>query len=296
MKFLNFGSLNLDYTYHVPHIVMPGETITSASLGIFPGGKGLNQSVALARAGAKVYHAGLIGEDGEPLREVCLENEICMSYLRTHNTRTGNAIIQVDENGQNSIILFPGANREMTEEFIDEVLSGFGEGDVILLQNEINMIDVMIDKAKAKGMFVVLNPSPFDQAVMKCNLSNVSMFILNELEGSQMSGCDASEGVLQCLRKDFPEAKIILTLGEKGSLYCDTEQLVSQEIFKTEVVDTTAAGDTFTGFFLVAYFDGRSVEDALKIASMAASLAVSKAGATTSIPLLSEVLEKLCLV
>lgn len=163
MKILNFGSLNIDYTYSVDHIVHPGETITSGSLEVFPGGKGLNQSIALARAGADVYHAGLIGEDGIFLRDLCRESGVKTGYIRETETRTGNAIIQVSEKGENCIILYPGANREQTEEYIDEVLKGFGEGDVLLLQNEINLLDYLISKGAEKGMKIVLNPSPFDE-------------------------------------------------------------------------------------------------------------------------------------
>lgn len=125
MKVLNFGSLNLDHTYQVPHIVAPGETLTSLGLAIHPGGKGLNQSVALAKAGAEVFHAGQIGEDGEMLRKVCADSGADVRFIRNVETRTGNAIIQVDTNGQNCIILYPGANRCMEKSFIDEVLGHF---------------------------------------------------------------------------------------------------------------------------------------------------------------------------
>ena len=130
MRILNFGSLNIDYTYRVEHIVRPGETITSRKLEIFPGGKGLNQSIALAKAGASVCHAGLIGKDGAFLKDICKEAGVIVSLIRESNVRTGNAIIQVSDQGQNSILLFPGANREMTEGYIREVLGYFEEGDI----------------------------------------------------------------------------------------------------------------------------------------------------------------------
>ena len=158
MKVLNFGSLNLDHTYQVPHIVAPGETLTSLGLAIHPGGKGLNQSVALAKAGAEVFHAGQIGEDGEMLRKVCADSGADVRFIRNVETRTGNAIIQVDINGQNCIILYPGANRCMEKGFIDEVLGAFSEGDYLLLQNEINNLPHIIDSAYAKGMKIHVYP------------------------------------------------------------------------------------------------------------------------------------------
>ena len=151
MKVLNFGSLNLDYVYSVPHIVKPGETMTSNKLEVFPGGKGLNQSIALARAGMDVYQAGAIGEDGKDLLQVCKENNVNTDFIRISPLRTGNAIIQVDEEGQNSIILFHVANRDQNKEFIDHVIDNFSAGDVIVLQNEINLIDYIIDRAYSKA-------------------------------------------------------------------------------------------------------------------------------------------------
>lgn len=149
----------------------PGETLTSLGLAIHPGGKGLNQSVALAKAGAEVFHAGQIGEDGEMLRKVCADSGADVRFIRNVETRTGNAIIQVDTNGQNCIILYPGANRCMEKSFIDEVLGAFSEGDYLLLQNEINNLPYIIDSAYAKGMKIILNPSPMDDQVLACDLS-----------------------------------------------------------------------------------------------------------------------------
>ena len=141
MKVLNFGSLNLDYVYQVESILIPGETQASKSRQIFCGGKGLNQSIALAKAGIPVYHAGLIGEGGEPLLEVCKENGVNTEFIRQIPGPCGHTVIQVDENGQNCILLFGGSNRSMTKEFVDTVLNSFEEGDIILLQNEINELD-----------------------------------------------------------------------------------------------------------------------------------------------------------
>lgn len=289
MRVLNFGSLNIDYVYSLDHIVAPGETITSRSLEVFPGGKGLNQSVALARAGADVCHAGLVGADGGMLLDVCREAGVDVSRVRTVETRTGNAIIQVSAKGQNSIVLYPGANRAVTREYADEVLAGFGGGDLLLLQNEINMVDYLIDRAHAQGMTIALNPSPFDERMLACDLSKVDIFLLNEVEGAQITGKEDPSEILPEMLARFPGSRIVLTLGKSGVLYGEGELRLSQGVYDVPVVDTTAAGDTFTGFFLAAALGGEPVKEALRLASVASSLAVSKKGASASIPAIEAV-------
>ena len=284
MKILNFGSLNIDYTYSLEHIVQPGETITSRSLEVFPGGKGLNQSIALARAGANVYHAGLIGSDGRFLRDICRESGVKTEYIRETEKRTGNAIIQVSEEGQNCIILYPGANREQTEAYIDEVLKGFSAGDILLLQNEINLLHYLISEGTKKGMKIALNPSPFDEKITTCDLSKVSLFLINEVEGEQITGEKDPEQILQKMELLYPGAETVLTLGDKGAVYANGTERIRQEPVRVKAVDTTAAGDTFTGYYLAAVMEGKPRAQAMKEAACAAALAVSKKGASSSVP------------
>ncbi len=287
---LNFGSLNLDYTYHLSHIVEKGETISSEALEIHPGGKGLNQSIALARAGAEVYHAGLTGEDGRWLKGLCEDCGIHSDFIELCDIRTGNAIIQVDEAGNNCIILFPGANHAVSEEMADRVLSQFGKGDILLLQNEINDIDKIMDKACQKEMRIVLNPSPCDEAVLRCDLSCVSLLILNEVEGAQLTGKTDEKQIIRSLTERYENMEIVLTLGERGAWFADKHHMVFQPAYSVEAVDTTGAGDTFTGYFIREYLlGGKCPEDALKKASAASALAVQKWGASSSIPYRSEV-------
>ena len=292
MKVLNFGSLNLDYVYQVESILIPGETQASKSRQIFCGGKGLNQSIALAKAGIPVYHAGLIGEGGEPLLEVCKENGVNTEFIRQIPGPCGHTVIQVDRNGQNCILLFGGSNRSMTKEFVDSVLDSFDEGDIILLQNEINELDYIIDRAYEKKMMIILNPSPFDSALEKCNLSKISLFLMNEIEGFQITGEKEPDRILAKVKELYPKAKVVLTLGGDGSVYQDETGIYRQGIFKVKTVDTTAAGDTFTGYFISSVIDGMPVQDGLKLAAKASAIAVSRPGATASIPVRSEVVEK----
>lgn len=289
MKILNFGSLNLDYVYQVEHILIPGETLSSSDRTIFCGGKGLNQSIALAKAGITVYHAGMVGEGGEILLETCRENGVDTRFVRKIDGPCGHTVIQVDKDAQNCILLFGGANRSITREFVDEVLAFFEKGDVILLQNEINELGYIIDKASEKGMMIILNPSPYDNALDRCNLSKVSLFLVNEIEGYQITGEKEPEAILAKVRSIYPKAKIVLTLGSEGSVYQDENQIYRQGMYKVKAIDTTAAGDTFTGYFIASILENMSVEEGLKLAAKASAIAVSRPGATASIPLREEV-------
>lgn len=290
MKVLNFGSLNLDYVYQVDHILIPGETLASKDRKTFCGGKGLNQSIALAKAGIPVYHAGMIGEGGEELLKTCRENGVNTEYIRQIEGSCGHTVIQVDKDGQNCILLFGGANRSMTKEFVDSVLDSFEEGDIILLQNEINELDYIIDRAYEKGMMIILNPSPYDAALEKCDLSKISLFLVNEIEGCQITGEKAPEQILSRMKEMYPKAKLVLTLGGDGAVYQDETGIYRQGIYKVKAVDTTAAGDTFTGYFISSIIENMAVEEGLSLAAKASAIAVSRPGATASIPVKEEVL------
>lgn len=293
MKILNFGSLNLDLVYQMPHFVRAGETLSSTAFNKNVGGKGLNQSVALAKAGAEIYHAGLIGEDGEMLRAFLADNGVDTRFVRTIDQPSGHAVIQVEPAGNNCIFLYGGANQCVTEAFIQEALEPFGEGDFLVLQNEINSIDKIIEAAYAKGMQVVLNPSPIADNLKELPLDKISWFILNEIEGGELSGETDPDKILDKLTELYPHAQIVLTLGGDGSVYCGKGERIRQQVYKVQAVDTTAAGDTFTGFFFAAVADGVSAAEALRRASKASSISVTRPGAAASIPTLNEVLEAL---
>lgn len=289
MKVLNFGSLNYDYVYKVDHIVRPGETLDTGGMEIFCGGKGLNQSVALAKAGVYVYHAGCVGEDGQKLLDVCKENGIDISYIKKVSGQSGHTIIQLDKNAQNSILLYGGSNRSITKSFVDKVLKDFSEGDILLLQNEINEVSYIINQAYAKKMQIVLNPSPYNSAMEECDLSKVSVFLINEVEGNQITGETAPEKILDTMQSRYPEAKIVLTLGADGVRYRYKEEAYSQGIFRVKAVDTTAAGDTFTGYFIASIMENKSIPETLRLCAKASAIAVSRKGATVSIPTRDEV-------
>lgn len=290
MRILNFGSCNVDYVYTVDHIVRGGETISSQKMEIFPGGKGLNQSIATARAGANVYHAGFIGEDGEFLKQQLENSNVDVTYLKKADIKNGHAIIQVDSKGENSIFLFKGSNGIVTNDYIDEVLNDFGQGDILILQNEINNISYIIEKAYQRGMQILFNPAPFDESVKEINLNLISYLVVNEVEAAELAGgrTDPHEIAAWILNR-YPDIKTVLTLGRKGCVYFDNESFIAQPSFCVDAVDTTAAGDTFIGYFVALISQGKSYEDAIKTASAASAIAVSREGASTSIPEAHEV-------
>ena len=290
MKVLNFGSLNIDYVYGVDHFVRAGETISSNSLQLFCGGKGLNQSVAFARSGAETYHAGAIGKDGGMLLDMLKSAGANTDFVRVReDAASGHAIIQVSRSGENCILLHGGANQTMDDAFVDEVLANFGTGDLLMLQNEINNLDYIIRMAKARGMFTVLNPSPFDEKILALDLSLLDAIIVNETEGAGLSGKTEPEEILTELLARYPKMKIVLTLGKHGATYADADTRAFCDIIKMSVKDTTAAGDTFTGYFFSMLMQGEAPERALKIATAASAVTVSRMGAAPSIPTMDEV-------
>ena len=293
MKVLNIGSMNLDLVYRVDHIVQPGETEASVSMNTFLGGKGMNQSVALAKAGVEVYQGGMIGEDGQPFLDACAEYGVRADFIRKVEGKSGHAVIQIDKNAQNCILLYGGANQMLTESYVDEVLQNFGAEDILLLQNEVNLLPYIVDKAYEKGMQIALNPSPFNEKLDAVDMKKISIFLLNEVEGNQVTGLTAPEEIIVKMQELYPHAKIVLTLGKDGAVYADGEERFFQPIFPVKAVDTTAAGDTFTGYFLAGLAEGMAIPEILKMSAKASSIAVSRAGAVPSIPYRDEVMAAL---
>ena len=289
MKIFVFGSLNIDHTYHVPHMLRTGETLSSTRYTKNVGGKGFNQAVALSRAGADVCFAGAIGTDGVFLTDYLRECGVDISCVRLIDEPTGHAIIEVDQEGRNAILLFGGANQKITDEMIAGTLEKAKRGDWILLQNEINEGDRIIRAAHEKGMQIILNPSPVSKAMLDWPFELVSWLILNEVEGEDITGRNDPQAILDELLRRYPACRIVLTLGEKGSVYADSQSRYAQGICPCTAVDTTVAGDTFTGYFLQAAAQGKDIPDALCIAAQASAIAVSRPGAAASIPVAEEV-------
>lgn len=283
MKIYNIGSLNIDYVYQVEHFVRAGETLSSANMQIFPGGKGLNQSIALARAGVKPIHGAVCGANSEFLLQNMQESGVDISGIMKKDYPSGHAIIQVDKSGQNCILLFAGTNGLIDREYVEDFLINAESGDILLMQNEVSCPKVIMEIAHSKGMQIALNPSPYEDNIKELPLEYVTWWFCNEIEGEALFGGKDAE-IADHFLKQYPDSNLILTLGEKGSVFVNNKRRICQPIYKTNVVDTTAAGDTFTGYFIAEVVKGQSIETAMRIASKASSLTVSKQGASESIP------------
>ncbi len=295
MKILNIGACHIDCVYKVGHIVRKGETLSSDELQHFPGGKGLNQSIAMARAGAQVYFAGCIGEDGIFLKELLEESGVNTDYLKILPEKTGHAIIQVDNSGENSIFLYPGTDAKIDDEYVESVLRNFDEGDYLVLQNEINNIPHIIDCAYERGMKIVFNPSPYNEEIKKVDFRKLSWVILNEVEAGEITNNGNASEAFQILKETYPNLDIVITLGKRGCMCTDGNEIKKQRAYEVETVDTTGAGDTFTGYFYAGITEGKSHGESAKQASLASALSVTKQGAAVSIPYIKDV-EQMALI
>jgi len=297
----NAGSLNIDDVFRTAHIVRPGETIPSRTLDRYPGGKGLNQSTALARAGASTRHIGRIGADGIFLKDGLGADGADVSGIVVGEVPTGHAIIQVADDGENAIVLFGGANQAWGAVDIKRVITEARRGDVLLLQNEINGMAELMNAASEAGMRLAMNPAPMGPEVMAYPLEKLNWLVVNEIEGLELSGIKteevggvksdaAEEAVVSELRRRYPDTVVVMTLGKKGAIRSDENGIIRSNFPDVgPVVDTTGAGDTFMGYWLAGEVAGMEAEDGLRRACAAGALAVTRPGATTGIPMLAEV-------
>ncbi len=292
MKMVVFGSLNIDKTYTVEDFVRPGQTISAVRMEQFCGGKGFNQAIALRRAGNEVFFAGAVGQDGGMLLDNLDRNGIDRRRVKQTEGATGHAIIQLDAKGQNCIIILAGANGEITPEDVEKTLAGFDKGDLIVLQNEISCVPQIIRRAHEMGMVVAFNPSPYDGKIAECDMTCVDYLLVNETEGAAMAGATEPDSILDALHARYPHLNVVLTLGGDGSMFQHSDgQRFTCGAHQVQAVDSTAAGDTFTGYFLSEMLRHGDATKALQVASVAAGIAVSRKGAEPSIPLYREVEE-----
>lgn len=293
-KILNFGSLNIDYVYSVPHFVQPGETLASLDRNVFAGGKGLNQSLAAKRAGGDVYHAGALGsKDNEVLMQVLTNDNINKDFIKLVDGPSGHTIIQVNEAGQNCIILFGGANNQITTADIDHAFNHFESGDYLILQNEINNIEYLINEGYKRGFKICFNVSPFSPKLLDLPLEKCSYLIVNEIEAAGIINLPVDTDaklLIDKLSAKFSNTNIVLTLGVKGSYFkAPGEKPVFAKAFKVNAVDTTAAGDTYLGYLICSLSKGIAPQEAITISSAASAIAVTRKGACPSIPYMDEV-------
>lgn len=290
MRLLNFGSLNIDYTYQVPHFLSPGETCSCTAMAVGCGGKGLNQSIAAAKAGLETWHAGRIGNEGSFLLEALTQAKVRTDFVSVDSGPTGHAIIQVNPSGENCILIYPGANRRLDESTAHCILDQFSPGDFLLLQNETNLVPELIRMGHSRGMSVAFNAAPISNDLLSYPLELVDYLLINETEGYALTGSSSPQEICAILTQRFPSLQLVLTLGELGCIYAHGDERISVSAKQVKAVDTTAAGDTFTGFFLKGIVNGSDPQSALQLATAASALSVTRLGAASSIPSMDEVL------
>jgi ribokinase len=284
-ELVNLGSLCIDNVYGVPSIARAGETLSAISQARFAGGKGLNQSLAAARAGCRVAHVGCIGDDGGLLLEALREGPVDTSGVRrVEGVPSGHAVLQVDPAGRNAIVIVGGANRCVAEVDLDRAFSLLAPGGWLLLQNEINDLERVLARARDRNVRVAMNVAPADGRESGYDLGAMSLLIVNGLEAEALSGEATPARAVDVLTSRQPELDVVLTRGHEGLVWGRGRERLSLGAFRVDAVDETAAGDAFTGFLLAAWIRGMARLDALVYASAAGALAVTRAGAAPSIP------------
>ena len=289
MKVVNFGSLNIDHVYAVDHFCRAGETIHTKSYAQNAGGKGLNQSIAIARSGQKLYHAGLLGAEGARLAALLTDCGVDLRYLKRTQIPQGHAVIQVDPTGQNCIFTYGGSNVAVSPQDVDEVLSQFDAGDYLLMQNEMSNLTYMLRAAVQRGLRVVLNVSPISEEILHVDLTGVDWLVVNEIECAAMAGCEDPQMGYETLKRRYPALGILMTLGSEGSVSWKDGEEIRQCAYPVKAVDTTGAGDTYMGYFVGCLAQGMRRQQAMQYASMASAISVTRPGAAVSIPQFEEV-------
>lgn len=289
MTIYNVGSINLDHLYQLDHFVRPGETMASDHYQCLLGGKGANQSVALAKAGADVKHIGAIHHNDQAIIKQLEALGVDTRLIKRLDTPTGHAIIQLTKEAENSIILYQGANHALTHEQIDQALLEAKTGDWVLLQNETNLVEYTMLKAKEQGVKVAFNPAPMDAILTKQVLALVDLLIVNEVEAMDLIGTTDIDSTIKAFPETYPELAVLMTLGKAGVRYFYGSDLVSVKAFAVEAVDTTAAGDTFIGFCLSSLMNGEDMTNAITRACAASAICVTRLGAASAIPTQQEV-------
>ncbi|TNC74290.1 ribokinase [Rubellimicrobium roseum] len=278
MTIWNLGSINADHVYALPHLPGPGETLAARSLTTGLGGKGANMSVACARAGGQIRHIGAVGAEGAWMVDRLRSYGVDTSAILTLDGASGHAIIAVDDAAENMILVFPGTNRRIPRAHIDATLAAAKAGDLFLTQNETNHQVEAAFSAKLRGLRVAYAAAPFDAAAVQAILPHADLLLLNEVEAEQLRQA-TGQGPASLGLSD-----VIVTLGAEGSVWLHGGQEHRVPALRVTPVDTTGAGDTFTGYVLAGLDEGRPMPDALALATRASALKVTRPGAADAIP------------
>jgi ribokinase len=279
----NLGSINIDNFYEVPHLPTAGETLAATNYGFGLGGKGANMSVAAARAAARVVHIGAIGHDGLWTRERLLEYGVDTPHIAEIEVPTGHANIVVDRDGENNIVLFQGANVHLTEAIIGAALTEAAPRDFLLMQNETNGQGYAATTAQSLGLRVAYAAAPFDAASVEQIIEKIDLLVLNEIEAAQL------EAALGKPVGALGVTDVVVTLGADGCKWVSNSGEIHFDAYRAEAVDTTGAGDTFTGYLIAGLDRGMDMTSAIDLALKAGALMVARRGTADVIPDLKEI-------
>ncbi len=281
----NLGSINADNFYLLPHLPGPGETISARKFRQGLGGKGANMSVAAARAGTRVMHIGALGADGGWALERLLEYGVETAHITLMEGATGHANIAVDFEGENNIVIFPGTNHEFTEEMIGAALSEASSGDWLLMQNETNGQNFAARTGKTLGLRLAYAAAPFDPEAILAIIDYIDLLVLNEVEAAQLRKATGAE------LRQLPVDDIVVTLGAGGCEWVSNKvhRIETYPAYPVEAVDTTGAGDTFTGYLVAGLDRGMTMPQAIDLAMRAGALMVTRHGTADVIPDLKDV-------
>ena len=288
-KIINFGSINIDHVYRVPHLVKPGETLSSLDLVTGLGGKGANQSVAIARAGVSVAHVGRVFKGDTWAVALLASTGVDTDNIALIEGASGHAIIQVDDQGENAIVLHGGANQSFSIADIESALNHNQQARYLLMQNETNLLAETFELAQAKGIKIVLNPAPMTDNIKDLPLAKLDTLIVNQGEAEALCGAADIDEMTRQMAALAPQTRVVVTLGGDGAMLLANGEVTHMNSPSVDVVDTTGAGDTFVGYFLAGVAEGMNDHDALQRACLAGSIAVTRQGAITAIPDRSEV-------
>ncbi|MEM8579181.1 MAG: ribokinase [Pseudomonadota bacterium] len=283
MTIWNLGSINIDRVYRVAHLPGPGETLAASDHTEGLGGKGANMSVAAARAAAHVVHIGAVGGDGRWAAERLLEYGVDTRCIAEVSGPTGHAIIAVDAEGENNILLYPGANAAITGDMIGQALAQASPGDWLLMQNETAGQSFAAEVAHKLGLNVAYAAAPFEAEAVQAVLPMLDLLVMNAVEAEQLEAATGkAPGALGV-------ARVVVTQGAAGATLFEGGEVHLFEAVPAEPVDTTGAGDTFTGYLIAGLSRGEDIAQAMTRANLAASIMVTRVGTADVIPDLKDI-------
>lgn len=283
MAIYNLGSINADHFYKVPHLPKPGETLAASESYRGLGGKGANQSIAAAQAGAVVHHIGAVGPDGNWAIKQLAEHGVGIKNIAVLEIPTAHAIINVDPAGENAIVIYSSANIALEKGRIIKALADLGSADTVVLQNETNLVQFTAELAQAKGAKVIYSAAPFDAQMVSKVLPFTDLLVLNEVEAKQLSNAMGTSIT------DLPVGSVLITKGAKGAVYQSGGKFLEVPAFNVDPVDTTGAGDTYLGYFAASLDAGQPIKKAMTQAAAAAAIQVTRLGTADAIPNLETV-------